>query len=91
MAAVSRRRAIVSFHGLHVWGFLGWLMWLFVHLAFMTGFKNRFTAVVGWAFAFLGRGRAERAIVGDEWISYRVDDAVGAGDVEGLAVRDSGQ
>jgi len=63
MAAVSRRRAIVSFHGLRLSGFLGWLMWLFVHLAFMTGFKNRFTAVIGWGFAFLGQGRDERAIV----------------------------
>ncbi len=62
MAAISRRRAIVSFHGVHVSGFLGWLMWLFVHLGFMTGFKNRFTAVIGWGLAFLGRGRSERAI-----------------------------
>ena len=46
MAAVSRRRAIVSFHGLRISGFLGWLMWLAVHLTFMTGFKNRFTAAV---------------------------------------------
>ena len=46
MAAVSRRRAIVSFHGVRVSGFLGWLMWLAVHLTFMTGFKNRFTAAL---------------------------------------------
>ena len=66
MAAVSRRRAIVSFHGLRVSGWLGWLMWMFVHLAFMTGFKNRFTAGVHWMMAFGGRGRPQRAIVGDE-------------------------
>ena len=86
MAAVSRRRAIVSFHGLHISGFLGWLMWLFVHLGFMTGFKNRFTAVVGWGFAFLGQGRAERAIVADisaPGFSYRSDDAVGGPNVAG--------
>jgi NADH:quinone reductase (non-electrogenic) len=62
MAAVSRRRAIVSFHGLRVWGFLGWLMWLFVHLTFMTGFKNRFGAMLSWFSSFVGRGRAERAL-----------------------------
>ena len=65
MAAISRRRAIVSFHGLRVSGWLGWLMWMFVHLAFMTGFKNRFTAGLHWMMAFGGRGRAQRAIVGD--------------------------
>lgn len=63
MAAISRRRAIVSFHGVRVWGFLGWLMWLFVHITFLTGFRNRFTAIVSWFFSFLGTSRAERAIV----------------------------
>jgi NADH dehydrogenase len=66
MAAISRRRAIVSFHGLRVSGWLGWMMWMFVHLAFMTGFKNRFTAGLHWMMAFGGRGRPQRAIVGDE-------------------------
>ena len=62
MAAVSRRRAVVSFHGIRVSGFLGWLMWLFVHLAFMTGFKNRFKTLISWSLSFLGAGRTERAL-----------------------------
>jgi NADH dehydrogenase len=37
-------------------------MWLVVHLAFMTGFKNRASAVANWAVAFLGRGRRQRTI-----------------------------
>ena len=65
MAAVSRRRAVVSFHGIRLSGFLGWLAWLFVHLAFMTGFKNRFTTLVHWGLSFLGTGRTERAITVD--------------------------
>jgi NADH dehydrogenase len=62
MATVSRFRAVVSFKGIRVAGFLGWLMWLFVHLAFMTGFRNRFTTIFGWALSFLGRGRSERTL-----------------------------
>jgi NADH dehydrogenase len=62
MACVSRRRAIVSFHGIRVSGFLGWLMWLVVHITFMTGFKNRFKTLTGWLFSFLGSGRTERAL-----------------------------
>jgi NADH dehydrogenase len=62
MAAVSRRRAIVSFHGLRISGFPGWLMWLVVHVTFMTGFKNRFSTLFNWTLSFLGRGRNERAI-----------------------------
>jgi len=65
MAAVSRRRAIVSFHGIRLHGFLGWIAWLVVHLTFMTGFKNRFTTLMHWALSFLGTGRTERAITAD--------------------------
>ena len=43
-------------------GMLAWLIWLFVHLAFLTGFKNRVAAVASWAVAFLGRGRTQRTI-----------------------------
>jgi len=47
---------------LQISGFVGWLMWLVVHLAFLTGFKNRVSAVANWAVAFLGRGRRQRTI-----------------------------
>jgi len=63
MAAVSRRNAIVSIHGLRLSGFLGWMLWLFVHIASLTGFKSRFKALVGWTLSFLGATRTERAIV----------------------------
>jgi NADH dehydrogenase len=63
MAVISRRKAIVSFRGLRVSGFLGWLMWLVVHLTFMTGFKNRFLTIFYWLFSFIGHGRTERALL----------------------------
>ena len=55
-------RAIVSFKGIRLSGFSGWLMWLVVHITFLTGFKNRFTALLHWANTFFVGGRAERAI-----------------------------
>jgi NADH dehydrogenase len=63
MAAVSRRRAVVSVHGLRLSGFLGWIVWLFVHLAFLTGFKNRFKTLISWMLSFIGSGRTERALI----------------------------
>ena len=65
MAAISRRRAIVSFHGVRLWGFPAWVMWLVVHVTFMTGFKNRFSTLLHWSLSFLGRGRAQRAMIGE--------------------------
>jgi NADH dehydrogenase len=62
MATIARFRAVVSVGRIRIAGFIGWLIWLVVHLAFMTGFKNRFAAVVNWATAFVGRGRRQRAM-----------------------------
>jgi NADH dehydrogenase len=62
LATISRFRAIVSFKGVRISGFLGWLIWLFVHLAFLTGFKNRFITIMQWAISFIGRGRSERTL-----------------------------
>jgi NADH dehydrogenase len=62
MATISRFRAIVSFRGIKVGGFIGWLMWAFVHLTFLTGFKNRGIALFKWLSSFVGRARDERTI-----------------------------
>jgi hypothetical protein len=37
-------------------------MWLFVHITFLTGFKNRFAAMLHWSRTFSSGGRAERTI-----------------------------
>ena len=57
MAAVSRTSAVAEFGPLRLSGRLGWLAWLVVHIAFLTGFKNRFTTLVHWAITFLGNAR----------------------------------
>ena len=60
MATISRFSAVASVGRLRFSGFLGWLMWLAVHLLYLVGFKNRLTTVLHWAVSFLGRGRSER-------------------------------
>src|SRR3989442_6302347 len=62
MASIARFSAVVDFKGVRVSGFIGWLMWLFVHLTFLTGFKNRFIALFKWISSFVGRSRDERTI-----------------------------
>jgi NADH:ubiquinone reductase (H+-translocating) len=64
LAAISRFRAVAKIGPIKVGGLIGWLLWLFVHLAFLTGFKNRFGALARWSVSFVGRGRYERALVG---------------------------
>ena len=60
MATISRFRAVAMVGRLRFTGVLAWVTWLVVHLFYITGFKNRFTAVVHWLVSFLGRGRSER-------------------------------
>src|SRR5918994_5198133 len=66
MAAIGRGRAIVSFHGLRYGGLLGFLSWLFVHLLFLTGFRNRVGALISWSWAFIGRSRNQRTFTVEE-------------------------
>jgi len=61
MATVGRFRAIVSLKGLRLSGLLGWLAWLVVHITFLTGFANRFAAMLQWTRSFLGRSRSQLA------------------------------
>ncbi len=60
MATISRFRAVAMVGKLRVTGVIAWLMWLAVHLFYLTGFKNRVTAVLRWFISFIGRGRSER-------------------------------
>jgi NADH dehydrogenase len=64
-AAVDRRSAVLSAHGVRLSGRIAWLVWLIVHITSMTGFKNRFTALIRWFLWFVGTRRLERAIVVD--------------------------
>ena len=60
-AYISRGRAVVSAGPLRLSGFPGWLTWLFIHIAFLTGFRNRVGAILTWSVAFSRDIRRERA------------------------------
>jgi NADH dehydrogenase len=68
VAVISRFRAVAKIGPLRVGGFVGWLIWLVVHITFLTGFKNRFGALMRWVVSFVGRGRYERALTG-RWVA----------------------
>ena len=60
LATISRFRAVALIGRLKLTGFLAWLIWLAVHLVYLTGFKNQLSALMRWSVSFLGRGRSER-------------------------------
>jgi len=60
LATISRFRAVARIGKLRLTGFIAWMLWLVVHIVYLTGFKNRFSALGHWAVSFIGRGRSER-------------------------------
>jgi NADH dehydrogenase len=68
LAVISRFTAVAQIGPIKVGGFVGWLLWLVVHITFLTGFKNRFGALTRWVVSFVGRGRFERALTG-RWVA----------------------
>jgi NADH dehydrogenase len=60
-AYIGRGRAVVSAGPLKVGGFIGWVIWLFIHIAFLTGWRNRVGALLTWWLAFGRNLRRERA------------------------------
>ncbi len=63
MATISRFSAVAQVGKLEFGGFIAWLAWLGLHLLYLVGLKNRFTAVVAWFTTFLGDGRSQMAII----------------------------
>ncbi len=71
MATISRFSAVASIGPLRFGGFVAWLLWLGVHLAYIVGFKHRVTTLLHWAISFVGRGRAERTITEQQVFARR--------------------
>jgi NADH dehydrogenase len=60
MATISRFDAVAMIGKVRLSGFIAWLMWLGVHLIYLTGFKNQITALLHWTVTFLSNDRSQR-------------------------------
>lgn len=64
LASISRSSAVVAVHGWRISGVAGWLFWLFVHIFFLIGFRNRLAVMWNWGWSYLTWQRYARIIVG---------------------------
>ncbi len=62
MATIWRNRAVAEISGLKIKGLFAWIIWLFVHIYYITGFNNRILVVVQWAMSYLSYRRGARLI-----------------------------
>ena len=66
LATIGRAAAIAQFGKIHISGFVAWLSWLFVHIFFLIGFRNRIIVLIQWAWSYFTYERGARLITGDE-------------------------
>jgi len=66
LATIGRAAAVADFGRIHISGFLAWLAWLFVHIFFLIGFRNRLIVMIQWAWSYLTYERGARLITGDK-------------------------
>ena len=64
MATIGRAKAVAVISGVKLSGLVAWLAWLFVHIMFLIGFRNRFLVLSEWAWAYLTWQRGARLITG---------------------------
>jgi NADH dehydrogenase len=64
MATVGRASGLAQSGPLRLSGMLGWLAWLFIHILFLIGFRNRLVVLFQWAWAWFTYGRSARLITG---------------------------
>jgi NADH:ubiquinone reductase (H+-translocating) len=62
MATIGRDRAVADLKFFHLSGLFAWLAWLFVHIIFLVGFRNRLLVLIQWAWAYLSFDKGARLI-----------------------------
>lgn len=62
LATIGRAAAVAHFRRFKLSGFLAWIMWLFVHIFYLIGFRNRVLVLFQWAWSYLTYQRGSRLI-----------------------------
>ncbi len=65
LATIGRAAAVASFGRVKVSGLVAWLLWLFVHIFLLIGFRNRFVVMFSWAWTYFTYERGARLITGE--------------------------
>ncbi len=66
LATIGRAAAVAQFGKFELSGYLAWLAWLFVHILFLIGFRNRLIVMIQWAWSYLTYERGARLITGSD-------------------------
>jgi NADH dehydrogenase len=70
LATIGRKSAVALLGTIKLWGIPAWLVWLFAHIYFLIGFRNRVIVMIDWAWAYFSFQRYARIVIG-AWTSGR--------------------
>ncbi|MDH3358785.1 MAG: NAD(P)/FAD-dependent oxidoreductase [Desulfobacteraceae bacterium] len=70
LATIGRNKAVLEIGRLKLGGFLAWMVWLFIHIYYLIGFKNKFVVLFQWASSYLTYQKGARLIVDHDWRFY---------------------
>lgn len=62
LATIGRHKAVAQFPGFRMWGHLAWWFWLFLHVMYLAGFRNRVSVLFEWAYSYFTYQRGARLI-----------------------------
>lgn len=65
LAVIGRGRAVADIRNLRFSGFPAWLIWIFIHIFFLIGFRNRVIVLIEWAWSYITYQRGARVITGE--------------------------
>jgi NADH dehydrogenase len=82
LATIGRAAAVAEFGKIHISGFLAWLSWLFVHILFLIGFRNRLLVFIQWAWSYVTYERGARLITGSTYLPGWTANVTANGDTE---------
>jgi NADH dehydrogenase len=68
LATIGRAAAVAEFGRIHISGFIAWLSWLFIHILFLIGFRNRLLVFIQWAWSYVTYERGARLITGSTYL-----------------------
>lgn len=63
MATIGKNKAVVDIGNIHLTGFVAWVIWIFVHLAFLMGFRNKVIVFFNWIYNYITFDRATRILL----------------------------
>ena len=79
LATIGRAAAVAQIGKIELSGYLAWLAWLFIHILFLVGFRNRLLVMIQWAWSYLTYERGARLITGSDelpgWTESQPDAA----------------